>query len=146
MEMSKTIAAVIAAVLILGFGSMMVFGVAGQDSRPEFVKGLTVYVNGEGTDATYIRGAIYNSNGFLLATTPQYEIVEDSWNVLYFSGDIKLDPKDSSYVLTVQGDGDISVPSNGEGYITEASTYGSFPSSIDNITSTSDLSIYAVYR
>jgi hypothetical protein len=146
MEMTKTVVAIIAAVLVLGFGSMAVFGLASQDTRPEYVKGITVYVNADGTDATHIKGAIYNANGYLVATTNAYEIVGDSWNVLYLPSDVRLDTKDRSYILTVQGDGDISVPSSGEDYITEAATYGTFPASLSDITSTSDLSIYAIYR
>jgi len=146
MEIPKTVMTIIAAVLIFSVGSLVVLAVANSDSRPEYVSAISVYINADGTDATHIQGALYSENGALRSTTNQYELVEDSWNVLYFPNPVRVDTKDSNYILTVQGDGSISIPSTGSGYISEPATYGNFPGTINNLTSTSDLSIYAIYQ
>jgi len=146
MEIGKTTIAILTGVIILLVGTVVVFNVADSDSRPEYVRGICVFVNGDGTDATYIQGALYDSAGNLLGTTNTYEIVEDSWNVLYCSSDIRIETKNTAFILAVQGDGGISVPCTGEDYISENSTYGSFPVDIIDTECTSDLSIYILYR
>lgn len=146
MELKNIFITIIVSILILSFGTIVIMNLNSDDNRPEYIKAIAVYVNEEGTDANHIRGALYNNNGYMLASTPEYEIVENSWNVLYFQYPVKVDTKDQSYILAVQGDGDISIPASGADYIVEDATYGTFPATLNDTTSTDTLSIYAVYR
>ncbi|AKB19071.1 MULTISPECIES: hypothetical protein [Methanosarcina] len=127
---------------------MIISNLDGSTKFEENVAGIAVFVNDAGTDATYVRGAIYSANGDLLGITEEVELVRDSWNVLAFPHDIRIDTKDQqNYILAVQGDGQINVPADGENYILQEADYGTFPGNLEGYEGNeSKLSIYAIYR
>ncbi|AAM05966.1 hypothetical protein [Methanosarcina acetivorans] len=146
MELKDAAITIVLAAIVLSVGAITVFGLDNSDTKPEYVTGLAVFVNDDGTEATHVRGAIYNEAGYMVATTPEYEIVGDSWNIMYFNRAQRISTSDSSYILAIQGDGTISVPTTGEDYIFEEATYGTFPGSLEDISCADDLSIYALYQ
>ena len=126
---------------------MIISNLDGSTKFEENVAGIAVFVNDAGTDATYVRGAIYSANGDLLGITEEVELVRDSWNVLAFPHDIRIDTKDQqNYILAVQGDGQKCSCRRGELFLQEAD-YGTFPGNLEGYEGNeSKLSIYAIYR
>lgn len=146
MDFVKVTVTVIAAVLALALATMVISSIDDSTQYAEDVSGIAAFVNDEGTTATYLQGAIYSADGSLMGTTGQIEFVRDSWNTMRFSRPIRIDTKDNNFILAVQGDGQISVPADGENYIVQDAEYGTFPAQLDGYAGNdSKLSIYAIY-
>lgn len=139
-----TIAIVVSAI-ILTIGTVVVFNLDSQTQMDKRISGIAVYVNGEDTTATHIKCAIYTANGERIGVTNEVEFVRDSWNWLPING-VVIPTRDREYILAVQGDGDVSIPANGNEFIINEGDYGAFPTELKNLEGGSSLSIYAIYE
>ncbi len=146
--MKNIIITILVVVITLSIGSMIIFNLDALQENEKPISGISVFVNDADTTATYATAAIYRADGSLLATTNEKELVMDSWNILSFQDPVQVNAdNEEQYIIMVSGNGDISIPSTGEDYISQATDgYGSFPDTLSDFSgSSSKLSIYAIY-